>query len=205
MSTSSSTREIHPGCSYSISELLRLTKGNYSIVCPVGGATTKPSSRHVKVLKHDSCRTATTMDQAEVERDALEVLGLIRFAKNSFAPINRIPPEVLSLIPDCNDSTHAADRELIRLTHVCRGWRDTFISRSSLWTKLDFPSVEKTRMYIQRSKSSPLKVCFENEGGNIDETFFLDPTYSPNQIANRLWGRSSPRCCALRRGPLVLA
>ena len=34
-----------------------------------------------------------------LERDALEVLSLTRFLKNSLAPVNRIPPDVLSLIP----------------------------------------------------------------------------------------------------------
>jgi len=49
------------------------------------------------------------------------------------------------------------DGNLIRLTHVCRGWRELFTSRPSLWTHLDFKSVEKTKVYIERSKSSPLE------------------------------------------------
>ena len=93
--------------------------------------------------------------------------------KNSFAPINRIPPEVLSLLPDYNNNIYAADRELITLTHVCRGWRDTFISHSSLWIKLDHPNVEKTHTYIQCSKSSLLEVCLKNDKDNIDERLFL--------------------------------
>jgi hypothetical protein len=66
-----------------------------------------------------------------LERDGFEVLRLVRSMKNSLAPINRVPPEILSLIPDycCEDDM---DRDLVALTHVCRSWRDTFISRSSL-------------------------------------------------------------------------
>lgn len=125
-----------------------------------------------------SCRIAMPMVQSEVkrklrnctsrltqycyfqvddlERDAFEVLRLVRSIKNSFAPINRIPPEILSLIPDyyCEGDV---DKDLIALTHVCRGWRDAFISRSSLWTLLDFTNIDKTRTYIERSQSSPLK------------------------------------------------
>ena len=91
-----------------------------------------------------------------LERDAVEILRLVRLIKSSLAPINNIPPEVLSLIPDysCEDYM---DQDLIALTHVSRGWRDTFISRSSLWTRLDFMNIDKTRTYIQRSRSSPLK------------------------------------------------
>ena len=85
------------------------------------------------------------------------MLRLVRSLKNSFAPINRIPPEVLSTIPDyyLEDGT---DRTLIALTHVCRGWRDAFVSRSSLWSSLDFTNVDKTLTYIQRSQSSPLNI-----------------------------------------------
>ena len=101
-----------------------------------------------------------------LERDALEVLCLVRFLKNSFAPINRIPPEVLSLIPD-HYNTDYADRGLITLTHVCRGWREIFISHSSLWTHLNLTNIEKTRAYIQRSKSSPLNIRVENRGSEI--------------------------------------
>ena len=92
-----------------------------------------------------------------LERDAFEVLCLIRSIKNSFAPMNRIPPEVLQLIPDhCEDEM---DQSLIALTHVCRGWRDIFTSRSSLWTRLDFKNIDKTCTYIKRSQSSPLEIC----------------------------------------------
>ena len=43
-----------------------------------------------------------------LESDVLKMLGLVRSLKNSFAPINRIPPEILSLIPDYYDE-HDAD------------------------------------------------------------------------------------------------
>ena len=64
------------------------------------------------------------------------------------------------------------DQDLITLTHVCHGWRDTFISRSSLWTKLDFENIDKTRTYIQRSQSSPLDLHLNSEGV-IDVAFAL--------------------------------
>ena len=47
------------------------------------------------------------------------------------------------------------------MTHVCHGWRELFISRSSLWASLDCLGVEKTRVYIERSKSFPLEVYLE--------------------------------------------
>ena len=95
-----------------------------------------------------------------LEYDALEVLSMVRSMRNTFAPVNRTPPEILSLIPDYLEDDDR-DENLIGLTHVCRSWREIFISRSSLWTRLDLESVEKTQVYIERSKSTPLKIHLE--------------------------------------------
>ena len=91
------------------------------------------------------------------------MLRLVRSLKNTFAPINRIPPEVLSLIPKYH-TTRYMDQSLITLTHVCRGWREIFNSHSSLWTHLNFTNIERTRAYIQRSKSSLLNISIGNRG-----------------------------------------
>jgi hypothetical protein len=73
------------------------------------------------------------------------------------APINRIPPEILALIPDFW-SSYGRDKSTIALTHVSKAWREIFISRSSLWTNFDCASAEKTRVYLERSKSSPISL-----------------------------------------------
>jgi len=94
--------------------------------------------------------------------------------RNNFAPINRIPPEVLSLIPDYCCSC-GMDEMLITLTHVCHGWRELFISRSSLWASLDCTDVEQTRVYIERSKSSPLEIILEKskDGAYCNDALLL--------------------------------
>ena len=95
--------------------------------------------------------------------------------KNTLAPVNRIPPEVFSTIPDYWSDEDTADKNLITVTHVCRGWRDLFISSSSLWTQLDCTHAEKTRIYIERSKSSPLDVYVwgDNKIPFPSDTFLL--------------------------------
>ena len=99
---------------------------------------------------------------------------MVRSMKNAFAPVNRIPRDVLSIIPDYWADEDTGDEDLITLTHVCRGWRELFISRPSLWARLDCSNVEKTRVYIERSKSSPLKVCLRED----DEYFpFLNDAF----------------------------
>ena len=94
-----------------------------------------------------------------LEQDALKVLSLVRSMKNTFAPINRVPQGILSLVPDYCDT----DKELVALTHVCRGWRERFISCPSLWSFLDCANVEKTRAYLERSKTHLLEVQLGRE------------------------------------------
>jgi hypothetical protein len=106
-----------------------------------------------------------------LEQDAFEVLRLVRLIKNSLAPITRVPPDVLSLIPDYAHEEDL-DKDLIALTHVCRRWRDIFISRSSLWTRFYLKDIDKTCAYIQRSHSSPINLYLGN-GGVLDDTFPL--------------------------------
>ena len=81
--------------------------------------------------------------------------------RNTFAPVNRTPPEILSLIPDYLEEDDR-NKNLIVLTHVCRRWREIFISRPSLWTYLDLNNVEQTRACIERSKCTPLGIYIES-------------------------------------------
>jgi hypothetical protein len=67
-----------------------------------------------------------------------------------------------------------ADKDLITLTHVCHGWRELYVSHPSLWTRLDFTNVDKTRTYIKRSRSSPLGiVLYKCKGESYLEDAFL--------------------------------
>ena len=50
------------------------------------------------------------------------------------------------------------DKDLIALTHVCRDWRAIFTSCSSLWTNFSCTDADKTRVYLERSKSSPINL-----------------------------------------------
>ena len=99
------------------------------------------------------------------------MLSLVRSIKNTFVPINRVPSEILSLIPGYSNN----DKELVTLTHVCRGWREILTSRSSLWTSLNCMDVHKTLTYIGRSKSSPLDVRFDDRTYGEDALLLVAP------------------------------
>jgi len=88
------------------------------------------------------------------------------------APINKIPPEILVLIPDFWNM-YDRDKNLIALTHVCRAWRGIFVSRSCLWTEFDCFDRDKTRVYLERSKSSPINLSLGlSEGISPYNPFF---------------------------------
>ena len=95
-----------------------------------------------------------------LERDALQVLNLVRSTINSLALINKIPPDVLSLIPNYWENSFR-DEDLIKLTHVCRSWRELFTLCPLLWTRMDRTSVDETKTYIERSKTSPLEIYLQ--------------------------------------------
>ena len=116
-----------------------------------------------------------------LEREAFEILRLTRSLKNGLAPINRIPPEVLTLLPDSWD-TDCERKDVIALTHVCRTWRENFISRSSLWIDFDCTGIDKTHVYLERSKSSPIKV-------SLKRLYSLAPQDPFHQIIPRAIGR----------------
>ena len=94
--------------------------------------------------------------------------------KNTFVLINRTPPDVLSLIPNHWEGSDR-DVNLIKLTHVCHGWRELFTSRPLLWTSLDCTSANKTEVYIERSKSCPLEISLKqaNDTPDWEDAFVL--------------------------------
>ena len=117
-----------------------------------------------------------------LEKDVLEVLRLIRVRKNMLAPISKIPPEILAIIPDFWD-TRDRDQDVIALTHVCRVWREVFVSRSSLWTDFDCLDEEKTQVYFERSKSSPVNLSLHlSEGISFCNSFFQIIPYATGRL-----------------------
>ena len=108
-----------------------------------------------------------------LDKEASEVLSLIRSGKNGLSLINRLPRDVLALIPDFWGE-HERDDSVVALTHVCRVWREVFTSRASLWTNFRCASAERTRVYIKRSKSAPINLWLERKGGLSNDDPFLE-------------------------------
>ena len=79
----------------------------------------------------------------------------IREWKNSFAPVNRIPLDILSLIP-----THlASQRDRFYAASVCRHWRGALLKYGALWTQLFLRKGEEyVSTLLDRAKGSALDV-----------------------------------------------
>jgi len=88
-------------------------------------------------------------------------LSRIRASMNTFPTINRLPPEVLALIPSFL-TTH---KELVFTTHVCRHWRNIIIASPPLWSFLDNEAMHSDLVatFMDRCGDTPLDVSFSSE------------------------------------------
>jgi len=88
-----------------------------------------------------------------MERDLSDLVPKFKALRNVLAPINKLPPEVLSQIPKC-----FLIHDLIVATQVCRYWRTTLISCSPLWCNIDCERGPEALTCLHRSKGSPIYV-----------------------------------------------
>ena len=58
-------------------------------------------------------------------------------------------------------------KNLVALTHVCRRWREVLTPCSSLWTCLDCKNTDKTRVFLERSRSLPLEIALCEYGSPL--------------------------------------
>jgi len=85
-------------------------------------------------------------------------LSTIHSSMNTFPTINRLPPEILALIP----SFLTSHKDLVSTTHVCRHWRNTIIASPPLWSYLDNEVMHNDLVftYMDRCGGTPLDVNF---------------------------------------------
>lgn len=78
---------------------------------------------------------------------------------NTLTPINKLPPEILGVIPTYQEEQTLKD--LVTVSSVCSYWRHTFLATPTLWTKLDGKGMEKTRALVKRSRALPIQLRAE--------------------------------------------
>ena len=92
---------------------------------------------------------------SQIDRDASTALATIREWKNSFVPVNRIPTDILSLIP-----THLpTQKDCFHAASVCRHWRGVLLKHGALWSQLFLGKGEEcVSTLLGRAKGSALDI-----------------------------------------------
>ena len=92
---------------------------------------------------------------SQLEPDILTALVTVRGWMNTFARINCIPLDILSLIP-----THlSSHKDRFRANFVCRHWRRTFLQHGALWSQLFLRKGEEyVNTLLERAKGSALDI-----------------------------------------------
>ena len=95
-----------------------------------------------------------------IERDLSEILQATRAIRNTYIPVNGLPPEILSGVLEYR----TGERDLVAATHVCQYWRSTLTSSPPLWDCFRLQSyhdVDRTVTYLERSKSALIDVSMD--------------------------------------------
>jgi hypothetical protein len=108
---------------------------------------------------------------SQLERDISTALRTVCESKNSFARINCILLDILSLIP----TQLPSQQDLFRATFVCRHWRRVFLQQGALWSQL-FTGKDKDYIttLLTRAKGSTLGISFYRDAP-FDTTMLLSP------------------------------
>jgi len=96
------------------------------------------------------------------------------------AEIDRLPPEVLALIP----AYLSASRELISATHVCKRWRNAFVASPSLWTTFNNEEMHHDALaaYLARCGGTEIDVTFST---NRDKNLPFLQLVAPHSVQIR--------------------
>ena len=92
-----------------------------------------------------------------------QVTQELKYRRNPLGPISRLPLETLAEIFSLlqfptDDSKHVPYLEWIRVTYVCRRWREVTLSFPSLWSHIHFTKLTPRGVaeMLARAKMSPL-------------------------------------------------
>jgi hypothetical protein len=97
--------------------------------------------------------TKICLQVQKMEQDLSNLLPKFKTFRNALAPIHKLPPEILSQIPQ-----FFPIRDLVMATQVCRYWRTTFITSGPLWCNIDCVRGPEALTCLHRSKGSLIHV-----------------------------------------------
>ena len=111
----------------------------------------------------------------------MEVLAAVSKLINALAPINKLPPEILGVIPKYEDDR--TPKHLVAISSVCSYWRNTFISTPSLWTRFDGKGVGKSQAWVERSGVLPIQLSVQGSP-NPEVLELLEPQFPRLEVVD---------------------
>jgi hypothetical protein len=122
-------------------------------------------------LNADHLRSFDLDTISRFERDISTALVVVRGWMNTFARINRIPLDILCLIPTYLSS----QKDRFRASFVCRHWRRAFLQYAALWSQLVLKDNEEyVTTLLERAKGSALDVV-AIRGARLGTVALLSP------------------------------
>ncbi|KII87399.1 hypothetical protein PLICRDRAFT_254172 [Plicaturopsis crispa FD-325 SS-3] len=104
----------------------------------------------------DAARQHVDNEIAALERS----IWAFKTRRNEFALISRLPPEILSEVFLCGRAMHTPERDTrwIKVTYVCRHWRDVALDCPRFWSYIIPRTLKWTQELLARSKDAPLTI-----------------------------------------------
>lgn len=128
---------------------------------------------------------------------------------NYLAPVNRIPAELLSMILKTVEEEEEVtavipppsgtyvDSSLVRMTHVCRHWRQVALGTATLWTCFDMRHRDKSQAFLERSRGLPLSVHLSADRAVFDGFTPEEEASQQSVLADRLYSLPGSRLVRL--------
>ena len=85
--------------------------------------------------------------------------------KNSQQPIQRLPPDIITVIATFLDPRACGGdcQSLVAMSQVCRYWRETLLFNPESWSFIGSEYTELLPLFLERSKSHPLEINLTSE------------------------------------------
>ena len=145
----------YPGRGLSLSQLIFALNEELKRVAYSPLYVTKSHFGPTEEQHADYLRSFTLEAISQLDRDTSIALAAIREWRNSFAPINCIPTDILSLIP----TQLSSQKDHFRTASVCRHWRGVLLKHGALWSRLFLKKGEEyVSTLLERAKGSPLHI-----------------------------------------------
>ena len=99
-----------------------------------------------------------------IEQDITQALFSIRSVRNTFAPINKLHPELLAYITTSVNYPFGGTDDCVDLpffcAKVCRYWRNSLLAFPGVWSSVDTANSRHMKLHLARSKKMPLHVQY---------------------------------------------